>query len=211
MARKSQVKKTLGRPKGADSAQTLARLLEAAKLTFAENGYKDASNKMIAQRAEMTSGSIYHYYPSKQELFLAVHEQLQETMLTQREDSLSDAKTFREAFKLLVDEMARINIEDPTSAGFFAVVRTEARRNPEISEALDDSRWLSLYDRMTKLGIENGEIAEANAGHVKALLALIVLGIAHHSFEAPQTAHHRALDALKLLVDAQLLDHNSEQ
>ena len=208
MARKAQVKKALGRPKGSDSAKTLARLLDAAKLTFAENGYKDASNKMIAQRAQMTSGSIYHYYSSKQELFLAVHEKLQNAMLTQREDSLADAKTFKEAFAMLVDEMARINIEDPSSAGFFSVVRTEARRNPEISDALDDTRWLSLYDRMTKLGVDNGEIPRASAGHVKALLALIVLGIAHHSFEATQTAHLRALEALKMLINDELLSQS---
>lgn len=64
--------KKAGRPVGADVAvATRKNILDAATLCFAELGYAAASNREIAQRAGVTSGSLYHYFDSKAALYRA--------------------------------------------------------------------------------------------------------------------------------------------
>ena len=52
------------------TAETQARLLEAAAEVFAEKGYKGAGVQEIARRAGLTTGAIYSRYSGKAELLL---------------------------------------------------------------------------------------------------------------------------------------------
>ncbi len=53
-----------------ESTQT--RILDAGKAEFLEKGYKNASLRSIAQKAGVTTGAIYGYYPDKAALFGAL-------------------------------------------------------------------------------------------------------------------------------------------
>jgi TetR/AcrR family transcriptional regulator, cholesterol catabolism regulator len=48
-------------------------ILDAAAALFAEQGYDRSSIRDIASRVGLLPGSIYHYFASKDELYLAVH------------------------------------------------------------------------------------------------------------------------------------------
>lgn len=52
------------------------RIAEAAARVFAEKGYIGATNRAIAAAADISPGLIYWYFDSKEDLFLAVLEQL---------------------------------------------------------------------------------------------------------------------------------------
>jgi len=51
---------------------TQKRILDAGKTEFLEKGYENASLRSIAQRAGVTTGAIYGYYPDKAALFGAL-------------------------------------------------------------------------------------------------------------------------------------------
>jgi TetR/AcrR family transcriptional regulator, transcriptional repressor for nem operon len=53
---------------------TRGRILLAALELFATKGYQSTSIADILQRAEAHSGSLYHFFPTKQDLLLAVLE-----------------------------------------------------------------------------------------------------------------------------------------
>ena len=61
--------------------QTRARLVEAAKRVFERDGFLEARIVDIAEAANLAPGSFYHYFDSKEELFLEV-AQMQEERLT---------------------------------------------------------------------------------------------------------------------------------
>src|SRR6202790_4545263 len=50
------------------------QVIEAAIREFAEAGYNAASTAAIAKRAGISQPYIYALFPSKQDLFLAVHD-----------------------------------------------------------------------------------------------------------------------------------------
>ena len=52
--------------------QVRARICAAALVVFAERGFTGASMNQIASQAEVATGNLYRYFPSKEELFAAV-------------------------------------------------------------------------------------------------------------------------------------------
>lgn len=50
-------------------------ILNAAAELFADHGYDRTSIRDIARRVGLLPGSVYHYFPSKDELFLSVHRE----------------------------------------------------------------------------------------------------------------------------------------
>lgn len=62
------------RPKVRNPEATKQRVLDAAKVEFARHGLAGARVDAIAARAKANKQMIYHYFGSKQDLFLAVLE-----------------------------------------------------------------------------------------------------------------------------------------
>lgn len=50
-------------------------ILAVAAQLFVERGYSGTSVRDIAERVGMLPGSVYHYFPAKEDLYLAVHRQ----------------------------------------------------------------------------------------------------------------------------------------
>ncbi len=55
--------------------------VEAARQVFAEHGFEAATTNQIADRAGISIGSLYQYFPNKDSLILAVHKKHHEEVL----------------------------------------------------------------------------------------------------------------------------------
>lgn len=79
-----------GRPKDPDrEARRKAEILDAAAAVFAADGFATADVQVIADRIGVGKGTVYRYFPTKQDLFLAaVDRGLQD--LTGRIDAILD-------------------------------------------------------------------------------------------------------------------------
>ncbi|MBL7491019.1 TetR/AcrR family transcriptional regulator [Frankia sp. AgB1.9] len=73
-------------PRSRKGAATRARLVQAAKAVFEEDGFLDARISDIAEHAGLSHGSFYHYFDSKEQIFrevaMAVGDLLQQPMYT---------------------------------------------------------------------------------------------------------------------------------
>ena len=63
-------------PRSRKGVQTRARLVDAAKQIFEENGFLEARISDIAERAGLSHGSFYHYFDSKEQVFREVAEEV---------------------------------------------------------------------------------------------------------------------------------------
>lgn len=66
----------------------LERIVEAGKKLFARQGFHATGMRDIAKLAQVSIGSLYHYFRSKDELFLAVVRRALEERLTQARELL---------------------------------------------------------------------------------------------------------------------------
>jgi AcrR family transcriptional regulator len=73
--------------------QTRARLVEAAKKVFERDGFLEARIVDIAEAASLAPGSFYHYFDSKEELFLEVAQTQEERLTAPAEDPWAKAET----------------------------------------------------------------------------------------------------------------------
>jgi AcrR family transcriptional regulator len=60
------------RPRSRKGVQTRARLIHAAKVVFERDGFLEARITDIAEVAGLASGSFYHYFESKEQIFREV-------------------------------------------------------------------------------------------------------------------------------------------
>lgn len=197
-------KRGAGRPVASDSEKTKKKILDAARYCFGEFGFKETSNKLIADRARLTTGTIYHYFENKQDLFKAAHQSTQERI---KEHILPSLKcgTFLEAMQYFFDASQTLLVEHPSYAKFNAVVRNEMRRNSELRDPDLDKEWLKIYEGITQIGVSTGEIDPKDKHAVDNVLSLIVFGGTQHSIEASNANHFEALRSLERLFQADLI------
>jgi AcrR family transcriptional regulator len=68
------------RPRSPKGVQTRARLVDAAKNVFEDDGFLDARISDIAERAGLSHGAFYHYFESKDEVFREVAEMMDDRL-----------------------------------------------------------------------------------------------------------------------------------
>jgi AcrR family transcriptional regulator len=64
-------------PRSAKGRRTRARLLEAGKAVFERDGFLQARISDIAAEAQVSHGSFYHYFDSKETLFREIAEEVE--------------------------------------------------------------------------------------------------------------------------------------
>ena len=67
-------------PRSPKGARTRARLLEAAKQIFEEEGFLEARISDISERAGLSHGAFYHHFDSKEQVFREIAETLDDQL-----------------------------------------------------------------------------------------------------------------------------------
>jgi AcrR family transcriptional regulator len=154
----------------ARSASTRAKLIRAARTLFARKGYAGVGTEEIVRRAGVTRGALYHQFPTKEDLFLAVYEQVEEQLTARVAETLGEVASPFAAMR----------------AGIRAFL--EACRTPEVQRivlidgpsVLGWERWREVADR-NGLGLIEAAVAGAiEAGEIEPLavapLAHLLMG-----------------------------------
>ena len=81
------------------SETTRAALLAAARELFAEHGFAKTGREEIAVRAGVTRGALYHHFGSKQEIFRAVVEALEQELTDRVAVAALQGTTARDRFE----------------------------------------------------------------------------------------------------------------
>src|SRR5947209_6596357 len=116
----SSAPRRLGRPPASNSAETRQRILDVARETFAELGWDVTTNNHIATKAGVTSGALYHYFDSKLDIYLEVHQQAQVTVDTRFRIAMEKSDTFVGQFEAVLEAAHELNAHDPSLARFVA-------------------------------------------------------------------------------------------
>jgi AcrR family transcriptional regulator len=134
-------------------------ILVAALTCFAERGFAATRLDDVALRAGVTKGTLYLYFPNKQQLFEAVIRQALVPSMERGEALLDDAD---EPAALLMERLMRSWTELALSpAGAIPkIIISEAGNFPELArfyreEVVD--RGMALMRRVLRLGVERGE------------------------------------------------------
>ena len=113
----------LGRPVGADGEQTRRRIITAAMRCVADVGYSQATIREIARAADMTSGSLYHYFPNKSELLKATGAEIEQIVLPRLRAAAARSSDAVERLDAVLDESDRLIRDYPYLTAFLRALR----------------------------------------------------------------------------------------
>src|SRR5690606_10937907 len=102
---------TAGVRDGRARPETRERLLEAATQVFSEKGYYATAVDDIVHASKTSKGSFYHFFPSKQEIFLALVDRLYGRLVSRVEEAIADQRgalaKVDAALKAALDDIAK--------------------------------------------------------------------------------------------------------
>ena len=166
-----------------------AELLEAALALFVEKGFAATRSEEVARAAGVSKGTLYLYFPSKEELLKAVIQHFLGTEIETgiQEAAAADGPIAEVMEKLLVTWWTRIY--DGPASGVFKLVITEVRNFPEIGEFWVErvvAPGQAIVAGLIQRGIERGEFeVDDIASCVHSILMPLILECVHkHSFMA---------------------------
>lgn len=154
------------------------RILEIALEEFNQLGYKGTSTRRITEIAGVSSGLLFHYFPSKQSLY---EELVRIAMQSFEFDDVADATEPLTFFLQQAGFVIGLLRDNPKSAAMFTFV-DYAAQHPGISEMVD--RWLKDFDLITRttpiieLGQRAGSIREGNPEALSMAFWSALLGLA---------------------------------
>lgn len=95
--------KNVRRTQADRSATSQAALVAAARSVLSELGFKGATTAAIASRAGVSTGSLHHHYATKEDLFVAVLDDVSETTIRELERLSDENQSAAEFSKYAVD------------------------------------------------------------------------------------------------------------
>lgn len=179
-------------------------LLDAALALFVEKGYTATRAEEVARRAGVSKGTLYLYYPSKEELFKAVVRQNLGRLIAEGKELAGQFEGSTSALlaRLLLTWWQRIG--DTPAAGIHKIMLAEVRNFPELAQFYTDEVIVPadrLLGDAVQRGIDRGEFRPLPVHEVAhALMApLIFMAVHRHSFGACPVHGGIELDASVML------------
>jgi AcrR family transcriptional regulator len=150
----------MGIEKTRDAEATRQRILAAAEIVFAEQGYDGARVDTIAERAAINKRMLYHYFGDKAQLYAAVIEAIGLRLLQRMQATFRSAEHEDPivALRLLLGTFFDVTMADPRYARLL------------IQEAATDWRGLRAVEAAQGGAIPGGGSIEALLGYTFPLL-----------------------------------------
>jgi AcrR family transcriptional regulator len=148
----------------ADTADSRAAILEAAKLLFMQEGFRGISMRQIAEAVGMTKAALYYHFKDKEELFVAIVAEYLvgiSTMIDEVNSSGTDTRT-------QITELVRRILAQPPEQR--SIIRLASQELSNVSPE-NRARFLEMYHsrfigRITALltaGMARGDLRPMNA------------------------------------------------
>ena len=164
-------------------------LLDAALDLFVEKGFAATRSEEVASRAGVSKGTLYLYYPSKEEL---LKEVIRHNVVNQIAEGIEIVRAFEGSSAELLAYVLRLwweRVGETRASGILKLMMSEVRNFPEIAQFWIDE-VTSPADRMiaeiVQRGIDSGEFRPVHVGDVvHALISpLLFLVMNKHSLGA---------------------------
>ncbi len=135
-------------------------LLQAALELFVARGFSATRSDDVAARAGVSKGTLYLYFPSKEELFKAVVRNNIASLIAAGQDIADSFEGSSEELLRLLMHAWWQRVGDTDAGGIFKIIIAEVRNFPELAQFYADEVILPAYRLVSgtlQRGIDRGE------------------------------------------------------
>lgn len=120
-----------------DNDERRAQLLQLARKAFSDRSYDDVSIDDLAREAKISKGLLYHYFPTKRDLYVAglreIADELVERVTTQPHDA-APIDRVRNGLEAYLDHISQ------HSRAFVSLMRGGIGSDPEVAGVVENVR-----------------------------------------------------------------------
>jgi len=158
-------------------ASRLEQILESAARLFASKGFHRTTTKEIAEAADISEGSLYNYFSSKNELLTAIVAQLASSLPDETlTPDISSQDIFRVFSNLIHERKDFIDRFAPMHQSVLAEILTDAElRQRYYDQFLNPT--LSDLEKQLKLRLVLEQIRPVDPGLTARVIASLLLGL----------------------------------
>ena len=165
-----------------------AEIISAALASFAERGFAATRLDDIAERAGVTRGTLYLYFPSKEELFKAVVRQSIVPIIARGEELVAQSQEPSSALLAKVLLMMPTAVAGSPVSAIPKLVISEARNFPDLAQFYLKEvirRGRRLLTAIIARGVERGEFRAVDRDYIffSLMSPLLVAMLWKHSLE----------------------------
>jgi len=145
-------------------AAAMARITKASLKVFSEYGYHGATMKHIMQVSGLSKGLVYHYFPSKEKIFLYLIDSALEISRNTWKDALDSPGTAWEKIEKLSDNIVKTAFTEESSLYYLIMVQATTQETgiPGLMEYISERS--AHFNELPKLIIQAQKSGEAAQG-----------------------------------------------
>lgn len=202
---REQVKDTI---KAARRAAREDQILETAVRLFAEHGYSETDTQLLAEELHVGKGTIYRYFPSKRELFLAAADRVMRRMRECVDASIADIEEPFVRIATAVRAFLTFFAEHPEYVELLMQERAQFkdRKKPTYFEhrEVNVKRWQDLYRTL----IAAGRIRDVPVERISDVMSNLLYGtmFTNYFIGSSQCVDKQARDILDIVFHGILSD-----
>ncbi|WP_229592984.1 TetR/AcrR family transcriptional regulator [Pseudodesulfovibrio sediminis] len=164
------------------------KILASAQEIFARCGYAGTTMKMVAEKAGVASGLVFHYFESKENLFMVAGSELIDAMIGVLRDKTADCANGCEALGVFVKTYLDYTIQNEKT--FPTVIRCSpfSDDNPDLDREKIGAKFRELIDLIEEYiqrGVGDGSIRALPISQTAFMVYGTIVGAVRTRFLAP--------------------------
>lgn len=161
------------------TSERRAQILQAAAIVFARGGVDGARMDDIVAESGLSKGTLYWYFDSKQEIIVALVDQVIRAEYEQLQALLDNPGSVRERLMAFVDTHAALLGAEPVLGKLGIEIYAMSGRIPQVREFVqhyyDD--FIDVLSELLQQGMDRGELNLEQPAEVAINFACLVEGL----------------------------------
>jgi AcrR family transcriptional regulator len=120
-----------------DNDERRAQLLQLARKAFSDRSYDDVSIDDLAREAKISKGLLYHYFPTKRDLYVAGLREIAEELVQRCTNIPADLPPIERVRAGLDAYLDHISLH---SRAYVSLMRGGIGSDPEVAQVVEDVR-----------------------------------------------------------------------
>jgi AcrR family transcriptional regulator len=183
-------------------------ILDAAARLFAQRGYAAANTQELADFLEVGKGTIYRYFPTKEELFLASVDRLVHRLIEAIDTAVAEVADPLDHIAAAITTYLRFAAEHPEFAELLVQERAQFKdRRPSTYFAYREQAAEGRHEYLRSL-IQQGRVRDIDVERLFEVLGDVVYGtmIANYFTGRNRDPETQAADILEIVFHGILTD-----
>lgn len=206
----STIRKPVGRPKDEKlPARRRQEILDAAGLFFARLGYPSADLRLLADELGVAKGTLYRYFPSKKELFLATVDDCMQQLGQQVSSAAHESEVPLERIEKALKAYFRFFDNHPHVIDLIVQERAEFKDRAFPAQT-EKSNTANLFTQFLNDLYASGVVREVPVQRLVETMSSLLYGVIFNKYVSglEETLESKTADVLDIVFNGLMKDNN---